>query len=407
MTTGQSSSPLVYVLAGEPSGDNLGGRIMQALKEAAAVPLRFVGVGGDRMIAEGLESLVPLSELSIMGMAEILPHVPRMYRLIYRLARDIRERRPAVVLTIDNTAFNFAVANRARGHGIPLVHLNAPKVWAYRPGRVRRVARYYDHLLCLLPFEPPYFHRVGMPASFIGHPVVESGADRGDGMRFRGRHGIPADATLLCVLPGSRGGELERLLPDFGAAVSLIAAARPGMRVVVPTVRALEPHIRAAVAGWPCSPIVVLGEGEKFDAFAASDAALAASGTVSLELNLARVPMAIAYRVSAVSAALVRAMVRVRHITLANLVLGDRPVIPEFTQEDCTPENLARAVLGLLDDPTAAAEQVRQSGAAMRALGHGGPPPSLRAAEILLDIAGIARKPRPAAVAKTESTTCA
>jgi lipid-A-disaccharide synthase len=394
VTTGAAASPLVYVLAGEPSGDNLGGRIMQALKARAAVPLRFVGVGGDRMIAEGLESLVPLSELSIMGMAEILPHVPRMYRLIYRLARDIRARRPAVVLTIDNTAFNFGVANRARGHGIPLVHLNAPKVWAYRPGRVNRVARCCDHLLCLLPFEPPYFHRVGMPASFIGHPVVESGADRGDGIRFRTRHGVADDATLLCVLPGSRAGELARLLPDFTGAVRLIGERRAGLRVVVPTVRAMEGRVRAAVASWRPEPIVVLDDAEKFDAFAASDIALAASGTVSLELNLARVPTVIAYRVSDVSATIVRALVRVRHVTIANLVLGDRSVIPELMQEDCTPENLAGAVLALLDDPAACAEQVRLAAEAMRLLGHGGPPPSLRAAEILLDIAGIARRPR-------------
>lgn len=387
-------APLIYLLAGEPSGDNLGGRIMQALKERAAVPLRFAGVGGERMAAEGLASQVSLSALSIMGMAEILPHVPRLYRLMRRLACDIRARRPAVVLTIDNTAFNFGVANRARGHGIPLVHLNAPKVWAYRPGRVRRVARYYDHLLCLLPFEPPYFHRAGMPASFIGHPVVESGADHGSGARFRDRHAIPADATLLCVLPGSREGELARLLPDFAGAVRLIAARRPGLRVVVPTLRPLEPRVRAAVAGWQPEPIVVVDEREKFDAFAASACALAASGTVSLELNLAGVPAVIAYRVSPISATIIRALVRVRHITIANLVLGDRAVIPELTQENCTPPKLADAVLALLDDPAACAEQVRQATAAMRLLGFGGPPPSARAADILLDIAGIARRRR-------------
>ena len=384
---------LIYLLAGEVSGDNLGGRIMQALKRRSAEPLRFAGVGGDRMVGEGLESLVPLSELSIMGMAEIIPHIPRMYRLIYRLAADIRARRPAVVLTIDNTAFNFGVANRARGHGIPLVHLNAPKVWAYRPGRVHRVARYYDHLLCLLPFEPAYFHRVGLPASFIGHPVVESGADRGDGPRFRQAHGIAPDAPLLCVLPGSRRGEVTRLMPDFTLALRKIAAATPGLRIVLPTVRAMEPLVRQAVADWPVQPVVVLGDADKYDAFAASDVALAASGTVSLELNLARVPMVIAYRVSASSAAIVRALVRVKHATIANLVLGDRPVIPEFIQENCTPERLGEAVLGLLHSPAARAEQVDQGSEAMRLMGHGGPPPSLRAADILLDIAGIARKP--------------
>lgn len=386
------TAPLIYLLAGEVSGDNLGGRIMQALKQRATVPLRFAGVGGDRMVGEGLSSLVPLGELSIMGMAEIVPHIPRMYRLIWRLAADIRARKPAVVLTIDNTAFNFGVANRARGHGIPLVHLNAPKVWAYRPGRVHRVARYYDHLLCLLPFEPAYFHAAGLPASFIGHPVVESGADKGDGPRFRQAHGIPPDAPLLCVLPGSRRGEVTRLMPDFAGAVRRIAEATPGLRIVLPTVRAMEPLVRAAVADWPLPPVILLGDAEKYDAFAASDVALAASGTVSLELNLARVPMVIAYRVSASSAAIVRALIRVKHATIANLVLGDRPVIPELIQEDCTPERLAEAVLGLIRSPQARAEQVRQGSEAMRMLGHGGPSPALRAADILLDIAGIPRR---------------
>ncbi len=383
--------PLIYLLAGEPSGDNLGGRIMRALKARAAVPLDFAGVGGEQMTSEGLASLFPLSELSIMGMAEILPHVPRMYRLIWRLARDIRARRPDVVLTIDNSAFNFGVANRARGYGSPLVHLNAPKVWAYRPGRVWRVARYYDHLLCLLPFEPPYFHRVGMPASFIGHPVVESGADRGDGPGFRLRHAVAADALLLCVLPGSRGGEVRRLLPVFADTMRLVAPHVPKLRLVLPTVAFLEAEIRAAVAGWQPAPIVVTGTAERFDAFAASDLALAASGTVSLELNLARVPMVITYRISEASAVIVRRLKRVRHITIANLVLGDRAVIPELIQEDCTPDRLADALLGLIADPHARDQQVRQGSEAMRLLGAGGPPPSLRAADILLDIAGIAR----------------
>lgn len=387
-----ATAPLIYLLAGEPSGDNLGGRIMQALKARAGVELRFAGVGGERMIAEGLDSLVPLSDLSVWGMAEILPHVPRLYRLIHRLAGDIRAHRPAILLTIDNPAFNFAVAARARIPGAALVHLNAPKVWAYRPGRVHRVARLYDHLLCLLPFEPPYFHRAGMPASFIGHPIVESGAGQGDGARFRAAHGIPADAALLCVLPGSRAGEVKRLLPVFGRAIERIAGKTPGLRVVVPTIAAMEAQVRAGTAAWEPAPMIVLGDDAKFAAFAASNAALAASGTVSLELALARLPAVIAYRMSALSAVIVRRLKRVPYITISNLVL-DKPVVPELTQENCTPEKLAEAVLTLLRDRKAREEQVRLSAEAMRLLGQGGPAPSLRAADILLDIAGIARSP--------------
>ncbi len=385
-----SAAPLIYLLAGEPSGDNLGGRIMQALKARAGTSLAFAGVGGERMIAEGLDSLIPLHDLSVFGMAEILRHVPRLYLHINRLAADIRARKPALVLTIDNPAFNFAVAARARGPGIKLVHLNAPKVWAYRPGRVHRVARTFDHLLCLLPFEPPHFHRAGMPASFIGHPVVESPAGTGDGARFRRRYGIAGDAPLLCVLPGSRGGEIERLLPVFAQAVRMIAAHIPGLRLVLPTVGAMEAAVRAGTAAWTPAPIVVLDEVEKCDAFAAATVALAASGTVSLELALARLPMVIAYRVSSLTATIARRLVRVKYVTIANLVL-DKPVVPELLQQDCTPERLAEAVLGLLRDPAARAEQVRLTGEVMRMLGLGGPAPSVRAADILLDVAGIPR----------------
>ncbi|MGQ0676451.1 MAG: lipid-A-disaccharide synthase, partial [Rhodospirillales bacterium] len=290
----------------------------------------------------------------------------------------------------DNPAFYFAVTARARAAGVKLVHLNAPKVWAYRRGRAHRVARIYDHLLCLLPFEPPYFHRAGMPASFIGHPVVESAAGQGDGARFRAAHGVPAEAALLCVLPGSRAGEIRRLLPVFGRAVERIAAGTPGLRVVVPTIDAMEALVRAGTGAWRPAPEVVLGEDERFAAFAAADVALAASGTVSLELALARLPAVIAYRLSAPSAVIVKSLKRVPYITISNLVLN-RPVVPELTQENCTPERLAEAVLGLLNDPAARAEQVRLAGEAMRLLGRGGPPPSLRAADILLDVAGIPR----------------
>lgn len=386
-----STAPLIYLLAGEPSGDNLGGRIMQALKSRAGTELRFAGVGGERMTAEGLDSLIPLHDLSVFGMAEILRHVPRLYRHIYCLAADIRTRKPALVLTIDNPAFNFAVAARVRRAGAKLVHLNAPKVWAYRPGRVHRVARTFDHLLCLLPFEPPYFHRAGMPASFIGHPVVESAAGAGDGARFRRRHGIAGDAPVLCVLPGSRGGEIARLLPVFAETARSVAAQVPGLRLALPTVRAMEAAVRQGTASWAPAPAIVLDEADKYDAFAASTVALAASGTVSLELALARLPTVIAYRVSGLTAAIARRLMRVDHITIANLVLG-KPVVPELVQEDCTPERLAEAVLRLFNDPAARAEQARLAGEAMRLLGQGGPAPSARAADILLDVAGIPRQ---------------
>lgn len=378
--------PLIFLTAGEPSGDNLGGRIMAALKAKTDGRVRFAGVGGERMIGEGLDSLFPMADLSIFGMWEVLPHIPHVFRRIYQTGWAIRRLRPDAVLTIDSPAFSFAVARRVHGRGMPLIHLNAPKVWAYRPGRARRVARYYDHLLALLPFEPPYFEAVGLPCSFIGHPVVESGADRGDGTAFRARHGIPQDAPLLCVLPGSRRFEINQLLDIFATAVDLLAGGLPRLHAVVPTVPAVGDRVSEAAARWPTPTRVVRGEAEKFDAFAAADVALAASGTVSVELAIAGVPMVVAYRTAAITAAVVRRLATVRFASIVNLV-HDRAVVPELLQERCRPQPLAEALAALFHDPAARRAQVEGCRQAARALGLGARRPSEQAAEIILDIA--------------------
>jgi len=379
--------PLVFLTAGEPSGDNLGGRIMAALKAKTDGRVRFAGVGGEAMEAQGLDSLFPMAELSIFGISEILPHIPNAFRRIYQTAWSIRRLRPDAVLTIDSPAFSFGVVRRVRGRGIPLIHLNAPKVWAYRPGRARRVARYYDHLLVLLPFEPAYFEAVGLACSFIGHPVVESGADKGDGAAFRGRHDIPDDAPLLCVLPGSRKSEIKNLLHIFSKTVALLAADLPRLQVVVPTVPAVSARVSEAAARWPVPTRVVTSEAEKFDAFAAADVALAASGTVSLELAIAGVPMVIAYRAAAITAAVVRRLARVRFASIVNLV-HDREVVPELMQEACRPKPLAAAVAALFRDPAARRAQVADCRRAARMLGLGARRPSEHAAQIILDIIG-------------------
>jgi lipid-A-disaccharide synthase len=254
-------------------------------------------------------------------------------------------------------------------------------VWAWRPHRAREIARWYDRLLVLLPFEPPYFDKVGLACTFIGHPVIESGADRGDGVAFRARHDIDADATLLTVLPGSRRGEVSRLLPAFGAAAALLARRDPALRIVIPTLSHVAAQVRAAP--WPVAPIVVDSEAEKYAAFAASNVALAASGTVALELAMARLPSVIAYRISPLTHAVVRRMVKVKYANLVNLLL-DRPAVPELIQALCTPERLAGAVAHLLEDEGARAAQIAAYDAALGMLGRGGEPPSRRAANEIL-----------------------
>ncbi len=384
-------APLIYIVAGEPSGDFLGGKLMAALKERSGGKLRFAGIGGSAMAAQGLVSRVNLSELAIMGVTEVLPAARRILRRVAETVADIKERHPVALVTIDSSGFTWRIAQRLRRQGetLPLIHYVAPMVWAWRPGRAQRMARWYDHLMALLPFEPPYFTKVGLSCSFVGHPVVESGADRGDGAAFRRHHGIPADAPLLAMLPGSRRGEVGRLLAIFREAAERIAASHPGLRVVVPTVETVADKVAADLAGWRIPAIVLRETQEKYDAFAASNAALAASGTVALELALAKVPTVIAYRVSAISQAIVRRLLTVDYAHLCNVLLK-RPAVPEFIQENCTAEKLAEAVGKLLDDPAASGAQIAACQEALRMLGYGEISPSLRAADEVLAI--IARK---------------
>jgi len=378
---------LIYVIAGEPSGDALGGSLMAALRERSPAPLRFAGIGGERMAEQGLESLVPLHELAIMGVAEVLPRARLILRRVAETVAEIRRLRPAAVVTIDSSGFTWRVAQRLRRQGerLPLIHYVAPMVWAWRAGRARRMARWYDHLLVLLPFEPPYFTRVGLACTYVGHPVVEGGADRGDGAAFRRRHGIPAEAPLLTVLPGSRRGEVARLLEPFAGAVAELARRHPDLRVVLPTTATVAETVTAAVRGWPAPTIVVRGERDKYDAFAASDAALAASGTVALELAMARLPAVVAYRVSPLTAWVVQRMVRVKYMHLLNLVL-DRAVVPELRQVDVSAARLAAEVEHLLSDRSVREAQVAQCQEALHQLGLGELSPSRRAADEVLAI---------------------
>ncbi|WP_158045659.1 lipid-A-disaccharide synthase [Skermanella pratensis] len=377
--------PLIFLIAGEPSGDLLGARLMAALKRRAGGPVRFAGIGGERMIAEGLDTLFPLHELSLMGIAELVPKLPNLIRRLAQTAAEIRRRRPDVVVTIDAPDFCFRIAKRLKGQGIPFVHYVAPSVWAWRPGRARKVARVLDHLLALLPFEPPYFEREGLPCTFVGHPIVEGGAASGDGARFRTAHGIAPTDRLLTVLPGSRRSEIGRLLHDFRETIARLALRYPDLVVAVPTV----PHVRDSVASeiscWPVRTILVEGDQDKYDAFAASEAALAASGTVALELALARLPAVIAYRMHPVTIGLYRRFIRVKYANLVNIML-DRMLVPELLQENCTPENLDAAITKLLDDPAARREQQDGVAEVARWLGLGGPPPSERAADVVLAV---------------------
>ena len=367
----------VYVVAGEPSGDALGARLLRALREAG--PVEAAGVGGELMAGEGVASLFPQAETAVMGLFEVLPRARRLLRRMDETVADILRFGPDAVVTIDSGGFNKGLAKRLIAVGCPAarIHYVAPMVWVWAPGRARRMARLFDHLMTLWPFEPALFEREGLASTFVGHSLVE--AEPGDGAAFRARHGIAPEDTLLAVLPGSRAGEVRRLLPVFREVLERLSGSAPGLHLAVPTVGTVADRVRDTVAGWPWPVAVTLGEEEKQGAFAASRAALGASGTVALELALAGVPQVTAYRLNPATALIGRALIRRRRFCPVNILL-DRPVVPELIQGDCRPGLLAQALGPLLIDGEARAAQLAAFRELADRLGGGGRP-SLRAAE--------------------------
>ncbi|REC57597.1 lipid-A-disaccharide synthase [Rhodosalinus sediminis] len=376
----------VFLIAGEASGDRLGAALMEGL--ATLVPgVAFEGIGGPEMTARGLESHFPMEEISVMGVVEILARYRALKRRIAETAEAVVAARPDVLITIDLPEFSLRVAERVKARAdIRTVHYVAPTVWAWRPKRAERMAAHVDQVLALLPFEPPYMEAAGMRCDFVGHPVVtapQAGADAA--AAFRVRHGV-GEGPLVLALPGSRRSEVARLTPVFRAALAQLAEARPGLCVVVPAAHDVAGAVAAAVADWPGAPVLIDprkagAAAEKRAAFAAADVALAASGTVSLELAAAGTPMVIAYDGGWISHQIIGRMLRVDTVTLVNLVSGTRTV-PEFLGRDCRPGPIAAALGEVLDAP---GPQQRAMAATMARLGAGGDPPGLRAARAVLD----------------------
>ncbi len=374
------------LICGEPSGDMLGAQLMAALKELTGGAIEITGVGGEAMKAQGLQPLFGLEATSVTGLLEVVSHIPEILRRVRRAADYAVATKPDAVVVIDSPDFTHRIAKRIKRLAPDLHTINyvAPQVWAARAYRARQMARYFDLVLALLPFEPPFFAGYGLKAVFVGHPALERGRQMVGGEAFRARHYIPPDAPLLAVLPGSRGNEVKYLLPVFAETVKLLAARIPGLHTVIPAVAHVAGRIHAGVGDWPTPLTVIQGETEKFASFDAADAALAASGTVTTELALAKTPMVVSYKVSALTAALYRPLVRVKFYTLVNLIL-DRLAVPELMQEDARPELLAGAIYPLLTDPAAAAAQVADLSQALAQMGQGAENPSRRAAQAILD----------------------
>lgn len=378
----------VFILAGEPSGDKLGGALMAGLK-ALRPEVAFDGIGGAQMQAEGLTSRFDMSELSVMGLAEILPKYRHLKRRIAETAEAVIALKPDVLITVDSPDFSLRVAKLVKARSaIRTVHYVAPTVWAWRPGRAAKMARHIDHVLALLPFEPPLMQAAGMRCDFVGHPVVaEPEASAEQAQAFRETLGIE-DAPMVLVLPGSRRSEVGRLGQRFGQAVALIKARRPDAQFVVPAAAPVAEAVRDLTRDWPDTHVLDprtselrAAMDEKRAAFRAADVALAASGTVSLELAAADTPMVIAYDMSPLSRFIISRMLLVDTVTLVNLV-SDTRTVPEFIGKACTPDAIAQGVTDVMANPTA---QQAAMALTMQRLGQGGEAPGLRAARAVLD----------------------
>jgi lipid-A-disaccharide synthase len=383
----QTAARTLYLIATEESGDRLGAALMRALRRRLDDnAVRFEGIGGRAMAAEGLVSLFPIEELSIIGFAAVVQRLPMIVRLIRRAADAVLAAEPDLLLIIDSPDFTHRVAQRvrARAPSIPIVDYVSPTVWAWRPGRAKTMRRYVDHVLALLPFEPEEYRRLKGPAcSYVGHPLTEQIGSLRPSLDEQARR--DADPPVLLVLPGSRRSEIRHHCAVFGETLGNLRRDGVAFEPVLPTTPHLEPMVREAVASWPVTPRIVVGEHDKRAAFRVARAALAKSGTVTLELAIAGVPMITAYRAGSVEIWIARRVVRPGTVILANLVIG-ADVVPEFIQEDCIAEKLARAVRDVIADTPLRQRQLAGFARIDAIMSTGGAAPSDRAAEIVLDV---------------------
>jgi lipid-A-disaccharide synthase len=383
MTATPAAPCRIFLIAAEESGDRLGGQLIQALR-ARCLSASFAGIGGRDMAAQGLASLFPIEELSIMGLASIPRRLPAILRRIREATAAVLRARPDVLVIIDSPDFTHRVARRVRraDPSIPIVDYVSPTVWAWRPGRARAMRRYVDHVLALLPFEPRAHRDLGgPPCTYVGHPLIQQLATlRPDPAEQARRAGAP---PVLLVLPGSRRSEIRHHMQAFGETLGRLISAGINFEAVLPTTPHLRDTVAAALRDWPVGPRLVTTEPEKMAAFRVARAALAKSGTVTLELALAGVPMIAAYRGTAIEAWVARRMVRVPTVILANLVIGES-VVPEFLQEDCVADKLAPALRDILADTPLRRQQIEAFGRLDDIMSVGSRAPSELAADIVI-----------------------
>ena len=376
----------IYLIAGEPSGDLLGSRLMRAIKKQTNGNVEFYGVGGDTMKREGLKSLFDISDLAIMGLLEVIPSIPKVLHHIRNTVNDIIRVQPDVVVTIDSWSFSARVHKtlRKKKTNIPQIHYVAPQVWAWKKKRAKTMYKYIDRLLTLFPYEPKYFTPHNLPTDFIGHPVIESEAVNADATAFYQKYSVPQEKKIITVLPGSRKTEVSRLLPVFIEAIEKIHQEHPEYCFVIPTVSTVAGYVKAGIKDCKLPIIITETETDRYNAFKASTAAIAASGTVALELAILGVPHIIGYKVSPFSAWLARKFLKIEFVNLSNILLG-REIIPELLQERCIPVNIRTYIEQILRKDNLYAKQMDGFIKVREVLGFGQQTPSENAATIILN----------------------
>jgi len=390
-----SMAPHIFILAGESSGDRLGAAMMRRLREETNGAVRFSGVGGEAMMAEGLEPVFPMQDIAVMGLVEIVPHLRRIRERLKQATDAIVEKRPDALVTIDAQVFSGLLAKRVKRlvPEVALIHYVAPTVWAWKPWRARKLAGYLDRVLALFPFEPPYFEEEGLHCDFVGHPVVERVANLPPraGADLREDLGIAPNANVVLVAPGSRRSEISRLGKPFGDAVARLVEHDPDVEIILPVAGAVAEEVRAMAQVWPAKTHILdprgldfeTAEQRKFAAFAAANFALAASGTVTLELAAFRVPMIVGYRMPKLNEFILRRVMTVDTGTLVNIITGTK-IVPEYWQDDCSGTQLAKGLRSLIENGKARDDQVAGFDRAFEALGESDDAPSKRAAQSVI-----------------------
>ena len=378
---------LVYLIAGEPSGDMLGARLMRALKDKNA-SIEFIGVGGDNMQKEGLNSLFNITDLAIMGLVEVIPSIPKVLRHIKNTINDIILKKPDVVITIDSWSFSARIHKALRKKGIKVLqmHYVAPQVWAWKKRRAKTMYKYIDHLLTLFPHEPAYFTPHNLPTDFIGHPAIESSMLTIDTQDFREKYNIPETKKIALVLPGSRHNEVANLLPIFIETIEKIKAKHKDLFFVLPTVPTVENRVRQILKEHNSDILVINTQIERYKAAKLSSVAIAASGTVALELAIINIPHLVCYKVPFLTAWIARHFTNIKYVNLTNILLN-KLIVPELLQENCSKEIISQNIEMLLDEKSALYQKQKEGFIELReSLGVGKLNPSQKAAEIILKL---------------------